>query len=194
LAETAAETTNRFTEEHPPDGLVVDVAMPGAPGYEISLTARASGVAVIILVASVFRKTSYKRRPVRLYGADDYVEIHHIGDALGKKLREQLNWSADSPNSSNVREIVRQINENGDNRLERLSPQQLASVLVSDIILYHGDKLVDIDDKIAIDQLLQVPLQEAKKIFLHYFEIEDEHVVDQEFSNIVWRMAMRAPG
>ena len=34
----------------------------------------------VVLVASIYNRTGYKRRPTSLYGADDYVEQHHIPD------------------------------------------------------------------------------------------------------------------
>ena len=40
----------------------------------------------VVLVASIYNRTGYKRRPTSLYGADDYVEQHHIPDALVGKL------------------------------------------------------------------------------------------------------------
>ena len=52
------------------------------------------GAAFVVLVASVYRPTGYKRRPTRLYGADDYIEIHHLGDALSVKLRRLLGLPA----------------------------------------------------------------------------------------------------
>src|SRR5262249_52533416 len=77
------------------DALVVDVGLPDIPGYELVERARAlrasgQGATFSVLVASVYRPTGYKRRPTRLYGADDYVEIHHLGDALPVKLRRLL--------------------------------------------------------------------------------------------------------
>ena len=70
------------------DGLVLDVAMPGPPVHELVELAKKPErpVGAVILVASVFRKTSYKRKPQQLYGADDYVEIHRLGDELPSKL------------------------------------------------------------------------------------------------------------
>jgi response regulator RpfG family c-di-GMP phosphodiesterase len=35
-----------------------------------------------ILIASIYDKTRYKRAPLSLYGADDYIEKHHIPDSL----------------------------------------------------------------------------------------------------------------
>ena len=44
----------------------------------------------IILIASVFQHTRYKRAPTSLYGADDYVEKHHIRDRLLEKITRLL--------------------------------------------------------------------------------------------------------
>jgi len=77
--------------------LVTEVALPSVPGYELIGPAKAlaashagCGAPVVLLVASVYRRTSYKRLPQRLYGADDYVEIHHLGDLLPDKLDRLL--------------------------------------------------------------------------------------------------------
>src|SRR5208337_2285915 len=40
----------------------------------------------VVLLASVYRHTAYKRRPTSLYGAHDYVEQHHVPDLLPTKL------------------------------------------------------------------------------------------------------------
>jgi CheY-like chemotaxis protein len=71
----------------PAAALVVDVGLPLVLGYELcdELRARRAPTRVILL-ASVYSKTAYKRRPSSLYGADDYLEQHHIPDLLGPKL------------------------------------------------------------------------------------------------------------
>jgi DNA-binding response OmpR family regulator len=116
------------------DALVVDVALPGVPGYELTgfeLTsvARNAGVKVVILVASVFRRTSYKRQPRRLYGADDYVEIHHLGDHLPNRLRAHLGLSdgaSAEPTAESLREVLWTLNERGDEHLLEQTPRGLA--------------------------------------------------------------------
>jgi predicted Zn finger-like uncharacterized protein len=68
-----------------PDVLLLDVALPTMFGFEVCERVRQnpalSGVK-IVLIASIYDKTRYKRSPNSLYGADDYIEKHHIPDAL----------------------------------------------------------------------------------------------------------------
>jgi response regulator RpfG family c-di-GMP phosphodiesterase len=45
----------------------------------------------VILIASIYDKTRYKRAPQSLYGADDYIERHHIEDELLIKVQRLLN-------------------------------------------------------------------------------------------------------
>jgi len=134
------------------DALVVDVALPGAPGFELTGMARAAGVKVVILVASVFRRTSYKRRPRRLYGADDYVEIHHLGDHLPQRLRAHLGLDDMPLADETLREVLRTIDERGDSRLREQSPRGLAQLIVSDLLLYNGDRITEaesVDDALT---------------------------------------------
>src|SRR5206468_9470694 len=57
-----------------PDVMVIDVALPKILGYEVVERLRSHGGAPrTILVASVYNRTGYKRRPTTLYGADDYI-------------------------------------------------------------------------------------------------------------------------
>jgi predicted Zn finger-like uncharacterized protein len=68
-----------------PQLLLLDVALPTMFGFEVCERVRQdpelSGVR-IVLIASIYDKTRYKRSPNSLYGADDYIEKHHIPDAL----------------------------------------------------------------------------------------------------------------
>ena len=79
----------RIVDDRLPKALVLDVALGGVPAFQVidrvKNGERTSNVKVI-LIASVYTKTAYKRRPSSLYGADDYVEQHHIPDKLPAKL------------------------------------------------------------------------------------------------------------
>src|SRR5439155_17863949 len=66
-----------------PAALVLDVALPVVHAYEVVEAVRKETPDTrVVLVASIYNRTGYKRRPTSLYGADDYVEQHHIPDAL----------------------------------------------------------------------------------------------------------------
>ena len=124
------------------------MALPGAPGFErtgFELTgpARDAGVKVVILVASVFRRTSYKRRPDGLYGADDYVEIHHLGDHLPNRLRAHLGLADPELPSESLREVLGTLNERGDDHLGEQTPHGLATLIVADLLLYNGDRITE---------------------------------------------------
>jgi predicted Zn finger-like uncharacterized protein len=75
-----------------PQGMVLDVGLPGIYGFELCSRLKEDphvGAIKIVLVSSVYDMRRYKRTPESLYGADDYVEKHHIHD-LPSKLRKLL--------------------------------------------------------------------------------------------------------
>lgn len=75
--------------EHRPEVVLLDVALPTLYGFEICDTIRNTpelSVVKTILIASIYDKTRYKREPQSLYGADDYIEKHHIPDSLSAKI------------------------------------------------------------------------------------------------------------
>jgi predicted Zn finger-like uncharacterized protein len=68
-----------------PDVVLLDVALPSLYGFEICEAVRKDpelSSVKLILLASIYDKTRYKRAPNSLYGADGYIEKHHIPDAL----------------------------------------------------------------------------------------------------------------
>ena len=44
----------------------------------------------VILVASIYDKSKYKRQPDNLYGAEDYIERHQLQDELIQKIKKYL--------------------------------------------------------------------------------------------------------
>jgi len=78
-----------LVEECLPDVVLLDVALPSMYGFEICEKIRNTpdlSSVKTILVASIYDKTRYKREPQSLYGADDYIEKHHIPDSLAAKI------------------------------------------------------------------------------------------------------------
>jgi len=68
-----------------PDVVLLDVALPSMYGFEVCDAIRKNpeiSTIKVILIASIYDKTRYKRAPLSLYGADDYIEKHHIPDSL----------------------------------------------------------------------------------------------------------------
>ena len=151
--------------------LVVDVALPVVPGYELVEDARAAGVEAVVLVASVYSRTSYKRRPSKLYGADDYVEIHHLGDHLPAKLRRLLGLAEASAGAEKARisdEAYTVFKAEGDTRLAISSirdPARLASLIVSDMVLYNGDAVANAGSLAEVVSALDGDLGGARAMF-----------------------------
>lgn len=71
-------------EEIRPDVALLDVALPSMYGFQVCEAVRKNPAlsSKLILIASIYEKTRYKRAPMSLYGADDYLEKHHIPDTL----------------------------------------------------------------------------------------------------------------
>jgi len=96
-----------YSSAHAPDGLealkmalqnkpqvmIVDVGLTGIYGFELCERLKGDPETrsiKIILLSSVYGLTAYKRSPVTLYGADDYIEKHHIPDRLVSKIQRLL--------------------------------------------------------------------------------------------------------
>lgn len=76
-----------------PGVVIVDVGFPDILGFEIAnmIKQRRDLKDIgVILLASIHDKTRYKREPESLYGADDYIERHHIQDQLLPKINRVL--------------------------------------------------------------------------------------------------------
>lgn len=81
------------TRELRPHVALLDVALPGMYGFEVCEALRgdtATAQVKVILIAAIYDKTRYKRSPQALYGADDYIEKHHIPDELATKIYRLL--------------------------------------------------------------------------------------------------------
>jgi DNA-binding response OmpR family regulator len=161
--------------DRPWAGLVLDVALPGTPAFELCDRARALrdaglGARAIVLVASVYRSTSYKRRPTRLYGADDYVEIHHLGDALPTKLRRALGLdgtTSDGTGANMHLDAGEALREICDGRMGEFADADLAKLIVADVVLYNGDRILETADAVSAELALAPDLQAARELFTH---------------------------
>lgn len=85
------DTALQLMDRQPPQVAIVDVALPGLFAFEVVEKVRKRpGLekVKIMLLSSVFNKMAYKRRPNTLYGADDYIEKHHIPLDLISKIHK----------------------------------------------------------------------------------------------------------
>jgi CheY-like chemotaxis protein len=178
----------------PPAALVVDVGLPRVLAYQLVDEVRAVGAKIgIILVASVYSRTAYKRRPASLHGADDYVEQHHVPDQLGEKLLRVLPAGAVGPDGIALaqqaarspvhgsasgqppgqREESERIRRAGESRLafryvsldEGVArARKLAEVIVADLLLYAGAGADSAPTRAELEALLGKDLEAAREL------------------------------
>ena len=209
----------REMEASPPHVAVVDVALQGLYAFEVvEKVRRLPGLekVKIILLSSVYNKTAYKRAPSSLYGADDYVEKHHLPDHLTLKInRLTASLQPDSSRDEEAdqkpdfaalaaegqeTEFIKTVNDKiisaedreigaGDvPELERA--QRLARIIVSDIALYCQER---IDEGIRggnWTQLLSGEIREARKLFMERFpqpEIQQRKLLESAFVDLFER-------
>jgi CheY-like chemotaxis protein len=163
-----------------PAALVIDVALPDVHAFELIEDARKVAPDTrVVLVASVYNRTGYKRRPTSLYGADDYVEQHHIPDSLVQKLEKLIGpppraVALVEPDTET--EEGRELKEAGEHRIDPLPPldpqvisraERLAWLIVSDIALYNGAALDGdhLHDKDELEARLRMDLEEGRLLF-----------------------------
>jgi len=152
-------------DAHPAQVALMDVALPGLYGFEVvdKVRQRPGLESVkIILLSSVYNKAAYKRTPATLYGADDYLEKHHVPDKLIQKIRQLTRGVSPAASPGEVsgprdldggetafrEEMNTKIREadahetqasGGEGEVDKA--RRLARIIVSDIALYNQDKV-----------------------------------------------------
>ncbi|MFC1611753.1 hypothetical protein ACFL6C_12395, partial [Myxococcota bacterium] len=166
----------RVLRERGASAAVVDVALTDIMAFQLVEQIRTSDDlrdVKVILVASVFNKTAYKRRPATLYGADDYVEQHHIYDFLPEKLAELTGRPA--PETSLPGPEVRQQLRDDEARTDLAGAERvlaLARSIVADIALYHEAEVQSFLHGGALSPLETV-IAEGRRLLTEMANVED---------------------
>jgi len=175
----------RAMQEDSPQVILVDVALPGLFAFEVVEKVRSlKGLenVKIILLSSVYNRMAYKRRPSSLYGADAYIEKHHLPDDLVPKIEWLLKSETErleqmprpqteqAPEDwESVNESIRQAEEQetsggvANEALEKA--RRLARIIASDIALYNQEK---VEAGIAKDNFFTVladEIAEGERLF-----------------------------
>ncbi|HEY7955191.1 MAG TPA: hypothetical protein VII38_07850 [Polyangia bacterium] len=171
--------------EPAPAALVIDVAIGEVHAWQVVEEVRRRALPTrVVLVASIYNRTGYKRRPTSLYGADDYVEQHHIPDALVQKLARLLGPppgpATQSPPEPHAETPEgRTLRSAGEARLKTAIPasgdrhaveraERLARLIVADVALYNGDALDQAaasGDELELEARLRTDLEEGRLLF-----------------------------
>ncbi|ORJ63642.1 response regulator [Geothermobacter hydrogeniphilus] len=170
----------------PPDVALVDVALPGLYAFEIVDKVRAlPGLdrVKVILLSSVYNKAAYKRRPTSLYGADDYIEKHHIPDDLVRKVLHLSSGRRPEPPGGPESETQQQAWDAVNERLQQAENEEvrqtrgfdlgqarrLARIVASDIALYHQDKVEEGIRSGRFFDLMATEIREGERLFIERF-------------------------
>lgn len=181
----------QLMDARPPLVAIVDVALPGLFAFEVvDKVRRRPGLETvkIMLLSSVYNKMAYKRRPHTLYGADDYIEKHHIPTDLITKIHQLAPLSKRAagrgplpgtpPNQAGGQESVDVLKDrlqlaeesesalDADERVALLKAQRLARIIVSDIALYDEAKVAAGIEQGTFFELFAAEIAEGRRHFL----------------------------
>ena len=175
---------------------IVEVALPKIYGFEVCkrLKMRAETKEMkFILVPSIYDKTKYRREPVSLYGADEYIEDHDISTQLVGKV-EKLKRGGEPEKAEETRPagtspsvppaappaaappkpepvpeaVVKPVlppQPKGDTAEKIEKAKRLARTIINDIYLYNSAKL---DDSVRTDNFytaFAAEVKEGKKLY-----------------------------
>lgn len=176
-----------------PDVVLLNVALPTMYGFQVCEALRNNPDTrntKIILLAAIYDKTKYKRSPQSLYGADDYIEQHHIPDALAAMIyrlaSDTVEAVPDSPLDTKVetspdrltaseaekqeiarKEIMTRTQAESLDARENLyrAAKQLARSIVSDISLYRENELEEAARTGDVEHHLGLEIRDGRAIY-----------------------------
>jgi CheY-like chemotaxis protein len=155
-----------------PAGLVLDVGIPEVLAFDVvaSLRQRPTTQKLpIVLLASVFDQTRYKRRPTSLHGADAYLELHHIPDRLAKVLQTLVKGEVvdEAMYGHTPQEHARALTMRHSSSTQTAEGvSALARRIVSDIALYNEKDLQNAILSKDSSKLLEDIFAEGRKYFV----------------------------
>lgn len=188
----------RSLEAAPPQVAIIDVALPGLFAFELVERIRSCPdlkEVKIMLLSSVYNKMAYKRSPTSLYGADDYIEKHHIPNELVPKINRLITDATPLPKRSAAaedeiagkkldaqecvaesREYIEEINSQIRSAEEREvhytdssesteKARRLARIIVSDIALYNQERVEEGIRTGRFYELLSAEIAEGRRLF-----------------------------
>lgn len=177
-----------------PDVVLLNVALPTLYGFQVCEALRGNpetSATRIILLAAIYDKTKYKRSPQSLYGADDYIEQHHIPDALAAMIyrlatetreveagslpvTDEVPTSPDrlTPAEADRQESARQElmhqpvhAELAAGEADYKAAKQLARSIVSDISLYRETELEEAIRADDVELCLGIEIKDGRAIY-----------------------------
>jgi CheY-like chemotaxis protein/DNA-directed RNA polymerase subunit RPC12/RpoP len=125
------ETAFDFIRRARADLAIVNVYLKGRLGVEVTEDIRADsslGHTRVILIGALFRANRFRANPTNLYGADEYIE-EQIPEKEFRQIIRKL-----FPEVGHTEEMPVESKEYDEAR-------RLARLILSDIVIYHPDKV-----------------------------------------------------
>lgn len=125
------DATLDFARRMRADLVIVNVYLKGKLGVEVTEEIKADPALKhthVILIGALFRANRFRANPTNLYGADEYIE-----EQIPEKEFRQI-----------IRKLFPQVGETSEIHLEPREydeARRLARLILSDIIIYHVDKV-----------------------------------------------------
>jgi response regulator RpfG family c-di-GMP phosphodiesterase len=193
-----------------PQVAIVDVALPGLFAFEVVEKVRnRPGLASvkIMLLSSVYNKMAYKRRPTTLYGADDYIEKHHIPQDLIAKIHKlimdghpakigETTTPEEVPTPREIDELKTRLQQAEESEsvlaprelAEQAKAQRLARIIASDISLYDEAKVKEGIRSGTFFELFAEEIAEGRQHFLARIPESLPHramILDDAFNELI---------
>ena len=204
LAGSGKQALEALTKETS-DLLLVSVYLPDMMGYELldRVAGEQTGKRIpSILLSAVHHATRYKRAPTSLYGADDYLERHHLPDLLIPKVRRLLTPGEDTPERITPENVPPPTDEqvmlrrdlevmersgrvSADPKMGEI--QRMCRVIVGDIALYNEDILASTEPAKMLEAIAP-DLTEGESLLMSKFpEMEDQlsHLLKAEMVRLL---------
>ena len=195
------------------DLFLLSVYLPDMMGYELldKLSGGPEGTAVpSILLSSIHHAARYKRAPTSLYGADDYLERHHLPDLLVPKIRRLLSAEdsappevtpPDLPPPTDEQVLARRDLEVMENTTQppedpRMGEvQRMCRVIAGDIALYNEDVIASTTPENLFDAIA-ADLREGEALLTSKFPEMDEqlaHLLKGEMLRLLNSRGIQVP-
>lgn len=180
------ESALALIREHRPEVALLDVALSKIFGFQLCETLRSEPATRdirLVLIAAINDKTRYKRLPDSLYGADAYLEIHHVTDRLIPMLERFMPHLFREALPSRVHRERRAVpptwtEEDLPEEL-KVSIARLARIIISDIALYNQKKVEEGIRKANLDIILGPELAEGIAIMKGRFPKIPEPILNK---------------
>lgn len=152
--ETGAPTFD-FVKRNKADLLIVNVYLKGKLGVEVSEDIKADPELQstrVILIGALFRANRFRANPTNLYGADEYIE-----EQIPEKEFKQI-----------IRRLFPELGATGEAAIEPREydeARRLARLILSDIIIYHVEKVEQAIRDDTFFETLKEEIEEGRQYY-----------------------------